>query len=80
MADALDECEAAFQFIKETHNCPDLWGISSPAYKRHKKQANKNGTAATVHSKGWISVNIQFCPNLCIFPAFSVSSQAINIK
>ena len=80
MTDALDECKATFRFIKEIHNCPDLWDISSPVYKRHKKQANKNGTAVTVHSKGGISANIQFRPNLYIFPALSVSSPAINIK
>ena len=34
MADAIDECEATFRFIKEIHNCPDLWDISSPVYKR----------------------------------------------
>ena len=80
MADALDECEATFRFIKEILNYPDLWDMSSPVYKRHKKQANKNGTAATVHSKEGISANIQFRPNLYIFPALSVSSLAINTK
>ena len=55
--------------------------ISSPAYQDTKKQANKNGTAVTVGSKGGISSDIRFRPNVqSIFPALSVSSPAINIK
>ena len=48
--------------------------------QRHKKQANKNGIAAIVRSQGGIYADIQFRPNISIFPALSVSSPAINIK
>ena len=33
-----------------------------------------------VRSKGGISTDMRFRPNLSIFPAFSVSSSAINIQ
>ena len=57
---------ATFQFIEEAQNCPDLLDVSSAAYK-------------DTHSKGQISTNIRFPPNLSIIPALSVSSPAINI-
>ena len=34
-----------FQFIEEVQNCPDLWDVSSAAYKDTKKQAKKDGRA-----------------------------------
>ena len=41
MADGLEERDATFRFIEEIHNCPDLWGISSPAYKDTKNEQAK---------------------------------------
>ena len=35
-----DDREATFQFIEGVQNCPDLWDVSSAAYK-DKKQAKK---------------------------------------
>ena len=55
-----------FQFIEEVQNCPDLWDVSSAAYK-------------DTSSKGQISTDIPFRPNLSIIPALSVSS-AINMQ
>ena len=40
-----DDREATFQFIEGVQNCPDLWDVSSAAYKDTKKQA-KNGRAS----------------------------------
>ena len=58
-----------------------IWGHLDSSIPRHKKQANKNGTAVTVGSKGGISADIRFRPNVqSIFRALSVSSPAINIK
>ena len=56
-----------FQFVEEVQNCPDLWDVSSAAYK-------------DTNSKGQISTDIPFRPNLSIIPALSVSSLAINIQ
>ena len=63
-----DEC-AIFQFIKEfeVQNCPDLWYVSSAAYK-------------DTRSMGQISTNIRFRPNLSIIPTLSVSSPAVSIQ
>ena len=35
-----DDCEATFQFTEEVQNCPDLWDVSSAAYK-DKRQAKQ---------------------------------------
>ena len=67
MGDGLEGRDTTFRFIEEVHNCPDLWDISSPAYKDTK-------------NKGGISADIRFRPKLSIFPALSFSSPAINIK
>ena len=57
-----------FQSIEEVQNCPDLWDVSSAAYK-------------DTRSKGQISTDIPFRPNLSIIPTLSsVSSLAINIQ
>ena len=56
-----------FQFIAEVQNCPDLWDVSSAAYK-------------DTRSKGQISTDIPFRPNLSVIPTLSVSSPAINIQ
>ena len=56
-----------FQFIEEVQNCPDLWDVSSAAYK-------------DTRSKGQISTDIPFRPNLSVIPTLSVSSPAINIQ
>ena len=56
-----------FQFIEEVQNCRDLWYVSCAEYK-------------DARSKGQISTDIPFRPNLSIIPALSVSSPAINIK
>ena len=57
--------------------CPHL-GTFVSSIQRHKKQANKNGTAVTVDSKGEVSADIRFHPNVSIFPALSVFSQALS--
>ena len=41
MADGLDQREATLPFIEEIHNCPDLWDISSPAYKDTNNKQTK---------------------------------------
>ena len=64
-----DGREATFQFIEEAQNCPDLWDVSPAAYKDMK---NKH----VVRSKGRISTDIRFRPNLSNFPALSVSFSA----
>ena len=63
-----DDREATFQFNEEVQNCPDLWDVSSAAYKDTKKQAKKKGRAS-----GETASSIQFRPNLSISPALSVS-------
>ena len=81
MADVIDERDATFQFIDRGNLQLSRFAehfVSS--IQRQKKQANKNGTAVNVRSKGGISADIRFRPNLSIFPALSVSSPAINIK
>ena len=55
-----------FQFIEEVQNNPDLWNVSSAAYKDT--------------CKGQIPTDIPFLPNLSIIPALSVSSPAINVQ
>ena len=70
-----DDREATFQFIEEVQNCPDLWDVSSAAYKDTKNKQKKKGRAS-----GETASSIQFRPNLSISPALSVSSPAINIK
>ena len=37
MADGREDERATFQFIEEIQNCPDLWGVSSAAYKNTQK-------------------------------------------
>jgi len=34
MADGREDRETNFQFIEEVQNCPDLWDVSSAAYKK----------------------------------------------
>ena len=41
MADGLEERDTTFRFIEAVHNCPDLWDISSPAYKDTKNEQAK---------------------------------------
>ena len=36
MADGREDERATFQFIEEVQNCPDLWDVSSAAYKETK--------------------------------------------
>ena len=67
MAAGREDEPVTFQFIEETQNCPELWNDSSAAYK-------------DTRSKGQISTDIRFPPNLSIIPALSVSSPAINIQ
>ena len=69
MADGREDELATFQFIKEfeVQKCPDLWDVSSAAYK-------------DTRSMGQISTDIRFRPNLSIIPALSVSSPAINMQ
>ena len=69
-----DDREATFQFIEEVQNCPDLWGVSSAAYKDTKNKQKKG------RASGETASSIQFRPNFSISPALSVSSPAINIK
>jgi len=66
MADGREDKRATSQFIEEVQNCPDLWDVSSAAYKDSLK--------------GQISTDIRFRPNLSIIPVRSVSSPAINIQ
>ena len=81
MAGVIDERDATFQFIDQGNSQLSRFvGHFVSSIQRHKKQANKNGTAVTVRSKGGISADIRFHPNLSIFPALSVSSSALNIK
>ena len=40
-----DDREAAFQFIEEVKNCPDMWDVSSAANKDTKNK-QKNGRAS----------------------------------
>ena len=58
MADQREDREATFQFIEEVQNCPDLWDVSSAAYKDTKNKC-------VVRSKGGIS--IRFRPKLSLF-------------
>ena len=60
MADGREDREATFQFIEEVQNCPDLWDVSSAAYKDTK---NKR----VVRPNGGISIDIRFRPKLSIF-------------
>ena len=73
MADGREDREATFQFIEEVQNCPDLWDVSSAAYKDTKNNR-------VVRPKGGISTDIRFRPKLSNFLALSVSSSAINIR
>ena len=38
MVDGREDREANFQFIEEVQNCPDLWDVSSAAYKETKNK------------------------------------------
>jgi len=58
--DEREDCEATFQFLEEIQNCPDLWDVLDAAYKDTKKEC-------VVRSKGGISTDIRFRPNLSIF-------------
>jgi len=71
MADEREDRDATFQFIEEVQNCPDLWDVAPAAYKDTK---NKR----VVRSKGGISTDIRFHPNLSI--ALSGFSSANNIR
>ena len=46
MADAREDERATFQFIDEIQNCPDLWAVSSAAYKDTKNKQKKMGELA----------------------------------
>ena len=67
MEDGRKDEPATFQFIEGAQNCPNLWDVSSAAYK-------------DTHSKGQISTDIRIRPNLSIIPVLSVSSPAINLQ
>ena len=41
MAEGREDREETFKFIKEVHNCPDLWDVSSAAYKDTKNKQKK---------------------------------------
>ena len=41
MADGRGDEGATFQFIEEIQNCPDLWDVSSAAYKDTKNKQKK---------------------------------------
>ena len=45
MADEREDFEATFQFIEEVQNCPDLWDVSSAAYKDTKNKQKKIRTS-----------------------------------
>ena len=45
MADGRKDLEATFQFIEEVQNCPDLWAVSSAAYKDTKNKQKKIRTS-----------------------------------
>jgi len=78
-----DERKATFKFIEEVHNCPDVWDVTSAAYKDTKnkqKEIEELLDERVVGAKGGISADIRFRPNLSISPPLSVSSPAINIK
>lgn len=66
MADGREDLEATFQFIEEVQNCPDLWDVSSAAYKDLKNK-QKLLDERVVRSKSGNST--RFRPNLSIFPA-----------
>ena len=36
-----DDREATFRFVEEVQNCPDLWDVSSAAYKDTKNKQKK---------------------------------------
>ena len=57
IADGREDERAFFQFIDEIQNCPDLWDVSSAAYK---------GT----RSKGQISTDIGFVQTFSLFQRF----------
>ena len=46
LADAREDERATFQFIDEIQNCPDLWAVSSAAYKDTKNKQKKMGELA----------------------------------
>ena len=48
MADGREDERATFQFIEEIQNCPDLWDVSSAAYKDTKNKQKKNLNLACV--------------------------------
>ena len=41
MADGREDERSTFQFIEEIQNCPDLWDVSSSAYKDTKNKQKK---------------------------------------
>ena len=41
MVDGRVDEHATFQFIEEVQNCPDLWVVSSAAYKDTKNKQKK---------------------------------------
>ena len=41
MGDGREDERATFQFIEEIQNCPDLWDVSSAAYKDTKNKQKK---------------------------------------
>jgi len=41
MADGREDERGTFQFIEEVQNCPDLWDVSSAAYKDTKNKQKK---------------------------------------
>lgn len=41
MTDGREDEHTTFQFIKEVQNCPELWDVSSTAYKDTKNKEKK---------------------------------------
>ena len=41
MADGREGERKTFQFIEEVHNCPDMWDVSSAAYKDTQNKQKK---------------------------------------
>ena len=53
MADRREDERATFQFIEKIQNCPDLWDVSSSAYKDTKnKQKEMEELAEKLGLKG----------------------------
>ena len=70
-----DDREATFQFIEEVQNCPDLWDVSSAAYKDTKNKPKKKEELAEKRLRLYSFVQI-----FLFLQRFLFLSPAINIK